>query len=208
MILKKYGIWIFMAVVVLLPMGVFAIVKWYEHSYTRLPELGPRDHEIANFQLTDQTGRTVSLQNWNDKIVVANLFFTHCPSVCPKMIRSLKRVQQVYANDPQLLINSFTVDPERDTVAQLARYASMADIRNNWQLITGSKKDIYKLARKSFLIVATDGDGGPNDFIHSELLVLIDQQKHIRGFYNGTDEGEVTNLLRDIKRLKQGYARK
>ena len=208
MILKKYGIWIFMAVVVLLPMGVFAIVKWYEHSYTRLPELGPRDHEIANFQLTDQTGRTVSLQNWNDKIVVANLFFTHCPSVCPKMIRSLKRVQQVYANDPQLLINSFTVDPERDSVAQLARYASMADIRNNWQLITGSKKDIYKLARKSFLIVATDGDGGPNDFIHSELLVLIDQQKHIRGFYNGTDEGEVTNLLRDIKRLKQGYARK
>src|SRR5215203_3805902 len=208
MILKKYGIWIFMAVVVLLPMGVFAIVKWYEHSYTRLPELGPRDHKIANFQLTDQTGSTVSLENWNDKIVVANLFFTHCPSVCPKMIRSLKRVQQVYANDPQLLINSFTVDPERDTVAQLARYASMADIRNNWQLITGSKEDIYKLARKSFLIVATDGDGGPNDFIHSELLVLIDQQKHIRGFYNGTDEGEVTNLLRDIKRLKQGYARK
>ena len=207
MILKKYGIWIFMAVVVLLPMGVFAIVKWYEHSYTRLPELGPRDHEIANFQLTDQTGRTVSLQNWNDKIVVANLFFTHCPSVCPKMIRSLKRVQQTYANDPQLLINSFTVDPERDTVAQLARYASMAEIRNNWQLITGSKKDIYKLARKSFLIVATDGDGGPNDFIHSELLVLIDQEKHIRGFYNGTDEGEVTNLLRDIKRLKHGYGR-
>jgi len=208
MILKKYGIWIFMAVVVLLPMGVFAIVKWYEHSYTRLPELGPRDHKIANFQLTDQTGRTVSLQNWNDRIVVANLFFTHCPSVCPKMIRSLKRVQQVYANDPQLLINSFSVDPERDTVAQLARYASMVDIRNNWQLITGNKKDIYKLARKSFLIVATDGDGGPDDFIHSELVVLIDKEKHIRGFYNGTDEGEVTNLLRDIKRLKQGYVRK
>ncbi len=124
------------------------------------------------------------------------------------MIRSLKRVQQVYANDPQLLINSFSVDPERDTVAQLARYASMVDIRNNWQLITGNKKDIYKLARKSFLIVATDGDGGPDDFIHSELVVLIDKEKHIRGFYNGTDEGEVTNLLRDIKRLKQGYVRK
>ena len=207
MILKKYGIWIFMAVVVLLPMGVFAIVKWYEYSYTKLPELGPNDHEIANFQLTDQTGRTVSLQNWNDKIVVANLFFTHCPSVCPKIIRSLKIVQQAYANDPQLLINSFTVDPERDSVAQLARYASMGHITNNWKLITGNKKDIYKLARKSFLIIATDGDGGPDDFIHSELLVLIDKEKHIRGFYRGTGEGQVTNLLRDIKRLKQEYAR-
>jgi protein SCO1/2 len=106
-----------------------------------------------------------------------------------------------------LLINSFTVDPERDSVGQLKSYAGKMDIHDNWQLITGEKKEIYKLARKSLLVVATDGDGGPNDFIHSELLVLVDQAKRIRGFYNGTDDAEVNNLLRDIKRLEKEYGR-
>ena len=118
-------------------------------------------------------------------------------------IRNLKKVQQLYAGDEELMINSFTVDPERDSVGQLLEYATRMDIQKNWQLITGSKKDIYKLARKSFLVVATDGDGGPDDFIHSELLILIDKQKRIRGFYNGTVSGEVDDLLRDINRLKR-----
>jgi protein SCO1/2 len=81
------------------------------------------------------------------------------------------------------------------------------DIQKNWQLITGEKKEIYKLARKSFMVVATDGDGGPNDFIHSELFVLVDKEKRIRGFYNGTDNAEVNNLIRDIKRLEKEYGR-
>jgi protein SCO1/2 len=123
------------------------------------------------------------------------------------MVRNLKKVQQLYAGDPLLLINSFTVDPERDSVGQLKSYAGKMDIHDNWQLITGEKKEIYKLARKSLLVVATDGDGGPNDFIHSELLVLVDQAKRIRGFYNGTDDAEVNNLLRDIKRLEKEYGR-
>ena len=201
--IKKYSIWLFVAVVVLLPVGVFAIVKWYEHSFTKLPVLGPEHHSIADYQLVNQYGATTSIKDWNDKIVVANLFFTHCPVVCPKMIRNLKKVQQLYAGDEELMINSFTVDPERDSVGQLLEFATRMDIQKNWQLITGSKKDIYKLARKSFLVVATDGDGGPDDFIHSELLILIDKQKRIRGFYNGTVSGEVDDLLRDINRLKR-----
>lgn len=201
--IKKYSIWLFVAAVVLLPVGVFAIVKWYEHSFTKLPVLGPEHHSIADYQLVNQYGATTSIKDWNDKIVVANLFFTHCPVVCPKMIRNLKKVQQLYAGDEELMINSFTVDPERDSVGQLLEYATRMDIQKNWQLITGSKKDIYKLARKSFLVVATDGDGGPDDFIHSELLILIDKQKRIRGFYNGTVSGEVDDLLRDINRLKR-----
>lgn len=201
--IKKYSIWLFVAAVVLLPVGVFAIVKWYEHSFTKLPVLGPEHHSIADYQLVNQYGAITSIKDWNDKIVVANLFFTHCPVVCPKMIRNLKKVQQLYAGDEELMINSFTVDPERDSVGQLLEYATRMDIQKNWQLITGSKKDIYKLARKSFLVVATDGDGGPDDFIHSELLILIDKQKRIRGFYNGTVSGEVDDLLRDINRLKR-----
>jgi protein SCO1/2 len=204
---KHFSIWMFLAIVVLLPMGVFGIVKWYEHTYTRLPVLGGNDHTIANYQLVNQYGKTSSQAEWQGKITVNNFFFTHCPSICPKMIRNLKKVQQLYANDPSILVNSFTVDPERDSVGQLKSYATKMDIQNNWQLITGEKKEIYKLARKSFLVVATDGDGGPNDFIHSELLVLVDKAKRIRGFYNGTDDAEVNNLLRDIKRLEKEYSR-
>ncbi len=202
---KKYNIWVFLAAVVLLPIGVFAVVKWYEHSYTQLPVLGPPNHAIADFKLENQYGATTSLAEWEGKITVDNLFFTHCPVVCPKMIRSLKKVQQLYAGDLELLINSFSVDPERDSVAQLMQFAQRLDIKNNWQLLTGDKKEIYKLARKSFLVVATDGDGGPTDFIHSELLVLVDKEKRIRGYYNGTDEKEVEDLLRDIQRLKKEY---
>ena len=202
---KKYSIWFFVAAVVLLPMCVFAVVKWYEHGFTKLPVLGVNNHTISDFKLVNQYGATTSLQDWEGKITVNNFLFTHCPSICPKMVRNLKNVQQLFGDDSELLINSFTVDPERDSVAQLKSYASRMDIQKNWKLITGDKKQLYKLARKSFLVVATDGDGGPDDFIHSEMLVLVDKQKRIRGFYSGTSEEEVKNLLRDIKRLKDEY---
>jgi protein SCO1 len=121
------------------------------------------------------------------------------------MTRSLKKVQQLYADEKDLLISSFSVDPERDSAARLKEFAERMDIKDNWQLITGDKKEIYKLARNSFKIVATDGDGGPDDFIHSELLVLVDKEGRIRGYYNGTDGEDVNNLLRDINRLKKEY---
>lgn len=201
--LRKYNIWVFVAVVVLVPLGVFALVKWYENSYTKLPVLGPEGHTIADFQLENQHGTTTTLKDWNDKIVVADFFFTHCPVICPKMTRSLKEVQRLYINDTDLLISSFTVDPERDSSAQLRAYAKKMDIQRNWLLLTGDKKELYRLARKSFMITATDGDGGPDDFIHSELLILVDPQKRIRGYYNGTIPSEVEQLVKDISRLKK-----
>ena len=201
--MKKYSIWLFVAGVVIFPVTVFAVVKWFEITYTALPVLGGEAHRIGSFSLVDQHSHTTSLNDWSDKIVVADFFFTHCPVVCPKMTRSLKNVQGLYAGDKELLLTSFSVDPERDSVDQLKRYAEKMNIRDNWLLLTGSKKEIYMLARNSFLITATDGDGGPQDFIHSELLVLIDKQKRIRGYYNGTLPSEVDNLLCDISRLKK-----
>jgi protein SCO1/2 len=201
--MKKYHVWIFIAAVFILPVTVFAVIKWYEHTYTALPVLGGEAHKIAHFCLLDQQGSVASLKDWEDKIVVADFFFTHCPVVCPKMTRSLKNVQAMYAGDKELLIASFSVDPERDSVGQLKKYAGKMDIRDNWRLLTGDKKEIYGLARNSFLITATDGDGGPQDFIHSELLVLIDKQQRIRGYYNGTISSEADNLIRDISRLKK-----
>ncbi|GAA4734385.1 SCO family protein [Flavisolibacter ginsenosidimutans] len=201
--MKKHGHWIFIAAVVILPLTVFAVVKWYENQFTRLPVLVSQEHRVGDFNLTNQYGKTISLKDWNDKIVVANFFFTHCPVVCPKMMRNLVKVQNVYRNDKNFLITSFSVDPERDTVAQLQNFASRMNVEGAWHLLTGSKKEIYAMARKSFRVTATDGDGGPQDFIHSESLVLVDKQGRIRGYYNGTNDTEVANLIRDINRLQK-----
>lgn len=201
--MKKYRHWVFMAAVVILPLTVYAAVKWYENAFTALPVLIGNDHRVADFQLVNQRGRPASLNDWKGKIVVADFFFTHCPVVCPKLTRSLKKVQDVYRSDENFLMASFSVDPERDSVAQLQRYAERMNVNGNWLLLTGGKKAIYKLARNSFSVAATDGDGGPQDFIHSEMLVLVDKQKRIRGYYKGTDESDVANLVRDVARLQK-----
>ena len=203
MIYRQHYIWLFVGAVVIFPIMVFAIVKWLENNYQRLPVLGGNDHFISGFTMKDHQGQFTTAESWEDKIVVADFFFTHCPSICPGMTKNLKRVQERFMNDSILLINSFTVDPERDSVTRLLSYATQFNISGNWKLLTGDKTEIYRLARKSFLITATDGDGGPNDFIHSDKLVLVDKQKRIRGFYSGTSDVEVDQLISDIQKLKE-----
>jgi len=193
-------IWIFVAAIVAVPISVFGVVKWYENRFTSLPVMGPAGHVIDNFSLTNQQGNASSIKDWEGKIVVANYFFTHCPVVCPKMTYQLKRVQ-AYSGVKNLQLASFSVDPERDSVPNLQAFAQRFAITGNWQLLTGNKQQLYHLARKSFMLVATDGDGGPEDFIHSENLVLIDPQRRIRGYYEGTNEASVNQLIKDIQRL-------
>ena len=204
--------WLFVILIFLLPFTAYALVAWYQQRFTALPIYGveaiDKDgnktaHHISNFKFINQDNKIITEKNWNRKIVVADFFFTRCPSVCLKMTKSLKKVQEAFANDALIYITSFTVDPENDSAAQLKHYAKRFNIDNtNWQLLTGDKKEIYKLARNDFMVVATDGDGGETDFIHSDKLVLIDKQKRIRGYYDGTDEKEVTQLIKDIKKLR------
>jgi protein SCO1/2 len=203
---KTFNIWLFFAVVISIPVSVYAVVNWYERSVKALPILIDKNHTIDDYQLTNQRGEQVSTTKWKNKIVVANFFFTHCPSICPKMTKNLITVQQSYINSDDLLLVSFSVDPERDSAKRLAEYAGKFSIdETKWQLLTGSKKEIYRLARKSFKVTATDGDGGADDFIHSNKLILIDTKKRIRGYYDGTDEKETTQLIKDIKKLENEH---
>jgi protein SCO1/2 len=206
MMKPKNSIWLFVGLVIVVPVIVFGLVSWYERNYETLPVFVGADHRIGNFEMKNQHGDAVTLEHWKGKIVVANFFFTHCPVVCPRMTRNLKTVQENFAGDNDVLIQSFTVDPDRDSVDRLAAYAVQFQLRNeNWDLLTGPKKEIYRLARKSFLVSATDGDGGENDFIHSDRLVLVDSEKRIRGYYDGTNENEVAQLINDIRKLKKEH---
>jgi protein SCO1 len=208
---NKTSIRLFVVLVFIIPLVAFAAMNWYEKKFSPLPVIGPQkneagiinEHKITSFSLVNQEGQRITMSGWKDRIVIADFFFTHCPSICPAMTKNLQKVQAVYKGDKELLINSFSVDPERDSAAQLKSYARRMKLDNaNWELLTGDKKEIYRLARNSFMVVATDGDGGPGDFIHSDKIVLIDQQKRIRGYYSGTDEKEMDQLILDIKKLK------
>ena len=200
----KSSIPLFAVMVFIIPVSAWALINWYEKKTKSLPVMGKtKEHRIGDFKLMNQDGQLKTTTDWNDKIVVADFFFTHCQVVCPKLTKNLKRVQEAYKNDADIFFTSFTVDPERDSVAQLKKYTTQFNIDiHNWDLFTGDKKEIYKLARNSFMLVATDGDGGPDDFIHSENLVLVDKQKRIRGYYAGTNDKEVNQLIRDIKKLQ------
>ena len=202
--MKKSTIGFFAIMVFIIPVSAWALLNWYEKKVQVLPIMGKtKQHRIGDFYLTNQDGQLKTTADWKDNIVIADFFFTHCPSICPKMTKSLKRIQEAFKTDTEIIISSFTVDPERDSSAQLKKYARQYNLdTRNWNLLTGDKKEIYKLARNSFMIVATDGDGGPEDFIHSENLVLVDKQKRIRGYYDGTSNTEVNQLISDIKKLQ------
>ncbi|WP_341842390.1 SCO family protein [Chitinophaga caseinilytica] len=157
-------------------------------------------HQVKNFTLTNQLGENVNLDQLKGKVLVVSFFFTSCPTVCPTLMKNLKRVQDSYAkNDTLLQIISLSVDPVRDSVPTLKHYADSRNIDpRNWWLLTGDKKEIYDLARHEFFVNAVQGDGGPDDFIHAEKFVLIDKDRFIRGYYNGMDTVSVRKMVNDI----------
>ena len=156
-------------------------------------------HTIAPFSMTNQNGELITEQQYNDKIYVADFFFTTCPSICPIMTKNMYALQQRLTEYPQVKLLSFSVTPEIDSVAQLKRYAVANKVDDaRWNLVTGNKKEIYQLARASYLVVKEDGDGGPHDMIHTENFVLVDTQKRIRGFYDGTQASAMDDLFEDI----------
>lgn len=164
-------------------------------------------HRIADFELTDQQGETVTNADFEGKIYVADFFFTTCPSICPKMTKNMGLIADEVADNDMIRFLSHSVTPDVDSVPVLAAYADEKGVNyDQWRLVTGSKVQIYDLARKSYFAATTEGDGGPNDFIHTENFVLIDPDRRIRGFYDGTSADEMDRLRRDIDVLQNEYA--
>jgi protein SCO1/2 len=156
-------------------------------------------HTIAPFSVINQNGQAISEQDYDNSIYVADFFFTTCPSICPIMTKNMYALQQRLGPYLDVKLLSFSVTPEIDTVEQLKRYAIENKVNDSrWNLVTGSKKEIYELARKSYLVVKEDGDGGPHDMIHTENFVLVDKKKRIRGYYDGTQAAAMNEILRDI----------
>ncbi len=164
-------------------------------------------HKIADFSLVNQNGKTITQDDYRDKIYIADFFFTTCPTICPIMTKNMAHVQQQIMDDDDVLLLSHSVTPEIDSVAQLKKYALEKGVNDaKWNLVTGDKQQIYGLARKSYLAVKTDGDGGPYDMIHTENFILVDRERQVRGFYDGTKTEEMERLMGDLAILKASYA--
>lgn len=156
-------------------------------------------HSIPNFSLVNQDKDDITDAALEGKITVVDFFFTSCPDICPIMSSELSRVASAFKREGSVKIMSFSVDPTHDTPEVLKSYAEDYEAEaEQWQFVTGDKKSIYTLARCGFILPVQDGDGGKGDFIHSEKLVLVDESKRIRGYYDGTDRADVDRLITEI----------
>lgn len=202
-------------VVLAVPSALYLLLVSGEHNFKTLPFYGPKEtvlnngktdtlyHKIPTFSFVNQDGVTLSDKDLTGKVYVADFFFTRCKGICLKMSTEMGKVQHAYVDDDEVLILSHTVDPEYDSLPVLKAYAEQYRAEpGKWHMLTGEKKEIYDIARKGYLAVASEGDGGPDDFIHSQYFMLIDAEKHIRGIYDGTDPLEVERLIEDIAVLR------
>ncbi len=166
-----------------------------------------KNHTIADFELTNQNGETITNKNYENKIYVADFFFTRCQTICIAMAYNMSELQEYYKEDDDILFLSHSVTPVMDSVPILKEYAERKGvIDGKWNVTTGTKKHIYELARKSYFAVLDEGNGDENDFIHTEQFVLVDKERRIRGYYDGTEKKDMEKLKKDITSLKEEYA--
>lgn len=224
----KVGILI---VILAVPTFIFVFLKLFGQNYYKLPYLMPEVdatgqvvmkgadtvfHQIPNFDLIDQNGKQFSSAQTKGKIYVTDFFFTRCGTTCPKLTTNLSRIQSLFANDPNILIVSYSVDPKHDSSAVLQKFAQKYDAKTGkWFFITGDKKTIYDLAIKGYKLPAADASEYDKNiksidetFIHSEKLLLIDKEGYVRGIYDGTYSPDVERLIAEIKVLSEIYKSK
>jgi protein SCO1/2 len=164
------------------------------------------NHKIGDFSLINQNGKVVTQEDYKDKIYVSDFFFTTCPTICPIMTHNMAKIQKEFNEDDSVMLLSHSVTPEIDSVSVLRDYADRKGVIDaKWNVTTGDKKHIYELARKSYFAVVDEGDGGAQDFIHTENFILVDKKRQIRGYYDGTQDEDMDRLISDIKILQKEY---
>ncbi|MEI8278946.1 MAG: SCO family protein [Bacteroidota bacterium] len=187
-----------------------AVFMTYYYKTTRdqpktLPTLGNPGHKVAEFSFTNQEGKTITRNDVKGKLCVVEYFFTTCKGICPKMNEHMRSVYEAYRGNKDVLILSHTVDPTKDSVATMKAYSLKFDADpQQWMFLTGDKKQLYDMARYSYLVTATDDTATvdiKSDFIHTNRFVLVDRGGRIRGAYDGTNTAEVNTLISDIKSL-------
>ncbi len=163
-----------------------------------------KNHKIADFELIDQNGDTITNATYKDKIYISDFFFTRCATICPIMTSNMQTLQERFKDDDEVMLLSHSVTPIMDSVPILKMYADNKGIdAGKWRITTGDKKHIYNLARKSYFATLDEGDGGDQDFIHTEQFILVDKNRQIRGYYDGTDAKEMERIESDIRLLKK-----
>ena len=164
--------------------------------------MGHEDHRILPFTLLNQKGDTIRKEDIAGQVLVVDFFFTRCATICPMLTSNMKRVQDLVLQDDRVRLMSHSVTPVADSVSVLAAYAEAKGVNaDRWWLLTGDKTEIYRLARQSYFAALDEGDGGFQDFVHTENMVLVDTLGRLRGFYDGTDLDEVNDLVRDLSFL-------
>ena len=165
-----------------------------------------RFHKIKSFEFLNQNGEIISEKDYDGFIYVADFFFTTCPSICPIMTNNMVNIQNYIKDKNKVKLLSFSVTPEIDSVPVLKEYSIKKGVDDKfWNLLTGDKSKIYSLARNSFLVVKENGKSNSHDMVHTENFVLVDREKRIRGFYDGTDDKDMQVLKKDIEILIEGY---
>jgi len=204
--------------IILLSFVALCIVSCNQTSQKQLPVYNPSDfnpelvdrsllntsenHTVADFKLINQNGKTITQEDYKNKIYVVDFFFTSCPTICPIMTDNMGKLQKKFIDNSEIMFLSLSVTPKIDSVAVLRKYADDKGVIDaKWNITTGDKKHIYELARKSYFAVVEQGDGGLQDFIHTPNFILVDKKKQIRGVYDGTDDTEILRLIDDIKIL-------
>lgn len=180
-----------------------------EASFTPYWNLSQKElqdfHKVPDFSLVNQQGETVTEKTVENKIYVVDFFFTSCPGICPKMTTNMKLVQDAFVDHKNVLLLSHSVTPNIDSVSVLNHYAELNNvITDKWHLVTGDKKEIYDLGRRSYFIEEDLGsEQDIDDFLHTENFVLVDKNRHLRGIYNGLNKIAVKQLIADIETLQK-----
>ncbi|MBC7553040.1 MAG: SCO family protein [Taibaiella sp.] len=204
---KKTGVFLIAFFILL---GISFLSYWFKINNSPKPSLLPvigndQNHHVQPFSFVNQEGKTITEKDIKGKVCVVSYFFATCKSICPKMSENMTQVYKAYRGNKDVLILSHTVDPKRDTVQALKAYSLRFDADpTQWMFLTGDKKQLYDMARYSYLINAEDTANGvtiEDDFIHDQHYVLIDKFGRIRGFYDGLELEQIKKIIVDIKDL-------